>query len=392
MTALSGDLHLSLSEYTDLNVLGPAAQILRVASSGVEAISTTVVALPDSNVDLHYWGIGAHAEIAGGKKLKAGTDSAASVLKSVATMGEIAASYVNKAASYERRRDDWILQFNLAARELMHIGHQLIVSAIAEQVAYHEYQVTDKQLKNAKAVDDALHEKFSSEQLYTWMQGEISRLYYEYYRFAFDIARKAEQTMRHELMRPEIESKDFIKFNYWDSGRKGLLSGEALYLDIKQMERAYNENSKREYELTKHISLRQLSPIQFLSLLETGSGEFTIAEWLYAIGGPSQYMLRIKSVGLSIPSVSGPYTSVNCTLSLLRSTVRKSPVLKDGEYRRTTNEEDDRFVDYYGTVESVVTSSGTNDSGLFETTLRDERFLPFEGAGAISTWRVELPS
>ena len=36
-------------------------------------------------------------------------------------------------------------------------------------------------------------------------------------------------------------------------------------------------------------------------------------------------------------------------------------------------------------------SSGANDSGMFETNLRDEWFLPFEGAGAISTWTLALP-
>ena len=29
---------------------------------------------------------------------------------------------------------------------------------------------------------------------------------------------------------------------------------------------------------------------------------------------------------------------------------------------------------------------------MFETNLRDERFLPFEGAGAISTWKLDLPA
>jgi hypothetical protein len=28
---------------------------------------------------------------------------------------------------------------------------------------------------------------------------------------------------------------------------------------------------------------------------------------------------------------------------------------------------------------------------LFETNLRDDRFLPFEGAGAVSAWRLQLP-
>ena len=38
-----------------------------------------------------------------------------------------------------------------------------------------------------------------------------------------------------------------------------------------------------------------------------------------------------------------------------------------------------------------MTSSAHNDSGMFETNLRDERLLPFEGAGAVSTWKLELP-
>ena len=42
-------------------------------------------------------------------------------------------------------------------------------------------------------------------------------------------------------------------------------------------------------------------------------------------------------------------------------------------------------------IQSVATSSGQNDSGLFELNFRDERYLPFEGAGAVSRWRFELP-
>jgi hypothetical protein len=103
-------------------------------------------------------------------------------------------------------------------------------------------------------------------------------------------------------------------------------------------------------------------------------------------------MRRIKSVSLSVPSVVGPFTSINCTLSLQRSTLRVSPLPNNGAYRRDTTHEDDRFVDYFGAADVIVTSGGTNDSGMFETNLRDERFLPFEGAGAISTWTLSLPT
>src|SRR5438034_371244 len=222
------------------------------------------------------------------------------------------------------------------------------------------------------------------------MQGDISRLYYEYYRFAFDTARKAERTMKQELMRPELDAQDFIKFNYWDGGRRGLLSGEALHLDVKRMEMAYHDNNKRELELTRHVSLRQLDPLALLTLKLTGTCQVTIPEWLYDRDCPGHYMRRIKSIGLSIPSVAGPYTSIHCTLSLVHSSLRKSPVPKDGEYARQ-GVEDDRFVDYRGAIQSIVTSGASNDAGMFETNLRDERFLPFEGAGAESTWKLDLP-
>ena len=135
--------------------------------------------------------------------------------------------------------------------------------------------------------------------------------------------------------------------------------------------------------------MRQLDPVALLTLKATGTCQVTVSEWLYDLDCPGHYMRRIKSVALSISSVVGSYTSVNCTLSLLKSSLRKSSIAGE-EYARQPSE-DDRFVDYIGAVQSIVTSTGQNDSGMFETNLRDERFLPFEGAGAVSTWKLDLP-
>ncbi|HEY6877044.1 MAG TPA: hypothetical protein VI299_03455 [Polyangiales bacterium] len=38
----------------------------------------------------------------------------------------------------------------------------------------------------------------------------------------------------------------------------------------------------------------------------------------------------------------------------------------------------------------MALSTGINDSGLFQVNYSDERFLPFEGTGAASTWRLEV--
>src|SRR5207247_2312856 len=47
---------------------------------------------------------------------------------------------------------------------------------------------------------------------------------------------------------------------------------------------------------------------------------------------------------------------------------------------------------HFGSLEAIVTSTAQNDSGLFETNLHDERYLPFEGSGVASEWQLELPA
>jgi len=392
LSGFSGDgsIHLTKNEDKELNVHLPAARDARLLASASNVLASTITFVPDTEVHGHYWGVGVSATVTGGQKLAIAARILGEISNIAASWEQDQAGMASRYASYERRADDWLLQYNLAAHDLMQMGRQILTALIAEQIARHEYRNIQQQIANAQEVDQFFHDKFTNEDLYLWMQGEISRLYHEYYRFAFDTARKAEKTMKQELMRPEVEARDFVQFNYWDSGRKGLLSGEALYLDVKRMEMAYLDNNRRELELTKHVSLRQLNPIALLMLRAAGTCQVTIPEWIYDLDCPGHYMRRIKSVALSLPSVTGPYTGVHCTLSLLKSSLRKSPVPKDGEYARQ-NSEDDRFVDYIGTVQSIVTSGGNNDSGMFETNLRDERFLPFEGAGAESTWKLDLP-
>jgi hypothetical protein len=386
-----GRLQLNFNEDAELNVDLPLAHDDRVAAMAADTVAAVLSLIPDMGLDLHFWGLGGNMKVFGGSLLATASRFGSTIKNVNASDKESGGNTSAKTATYERRADDWVLQYNSAAHELMQNGRQILTSLIAEQIAHHEYLNTQQQIKNSDEINQLLHDKFTNEELYLWMQGELSRLYYQYYRFAFDTARKAERTMKRELMRPELDAQDFIKFNYWDGGRKGLLSGEALHYDVKQMEMAYHENNKRELEITRHISLRQLDPIALLSLKTSGACQFTVPEWLFDRDCPGHYMRRIKSVAVSIPSVVGPYTSVNCTVSLLKSSIRKSSIMKDGAYIRQGTE-DDRFIDYAGAIQSMVTSAGNNDSGLFETNLRDERFLPFEQAGAESTWKLDLPA
>ena len=384
-----GRLALSTHEKDEIDrlvdALGDAA-----TGNALHALASAFVSTPDGKINFHYWGVGTTIDTKVGTALVSLSRFSGDVANGFAALRRDQAGIMSRTASYERRFDDWVLQANLAARELQQIGRQVISSLIGEQIAYREYQNVRKQIEHAQEIDRFLHDKFTNAELYAWMQGELSRLYYEYYRFAFDVARRAEQTMKRELMRSELDGKTFVKFNYWDAGRKGLLSGEALYLDLKRMEMAYHEYNLREYELTKHVSLLQLDPLALIQLRTSGRCTVRLPEMLFDMDGPGHYFRRIKSVALSIPCVTGPYVGVNCKLTLLKSSIRTKPALNGGYAREGTD--DIRFQDYFGTVQSVVASSGQQDSGLFETSLRDERYLPFENAGVISEWRLELPA
>jgi Tc toxin complex TcA C-terminal TcB-binding domain len=123
-------------------------------------------------------------------------------------------------------------------------------------------------------------------------------------------------------------------------------------------------------------------------LKETGRCYLSLPEALFDADYPGQYMRRLRSVSLTIPSVVGPYTSINCTLTLLSNKTRISSNAQ-GEYRE--RDDDPRFVTNFAAVQSIATSHAQNDSGLFELSFRDERYLPFEGAGAVSEWRIDLP-
>jgi hypothetical protein len=387
-----GQLYLNKQEDAELNIHLPIARDRHRDANISNSIAGVITPLPTAEGHLAYWGIGLHTKFFDGYTMGAVAKLAGEVLQTIATYNENQASIASRTAGYQRRAAEWTLQANLAARELRQIGRQILASLIAEEVARHDYETTKKQVKQAKDIQDFLKTKTTNADFYTWMQSDLSALYYQYYRFACDTARKAEQTMKQELMRPELDATQFISYNYWDSGHQGLLSGEALHLDIKRMEMAYHDSNKRELELTRHVSLRQLDPLALLTLKVTGSCTITVPEWLYDWDCPGHYHRRIRALAVSTPSVVGPNTSLNLTATLQSSTIRVSPLLTNGGYARDTTQDDTRFLDSYGSTDAIVTSGGTNDSGMFETSLRDDRFLPFEGAGAISTWNLSLPA
>lgn len=388
--AFSGGKILSSHEVRESLLLEGAqlsadiANILNVASSVAHYV-------PEFKIHVQPVGVGSTVEY-GGKEVGDAVAATAAAARAIADRLNFEARRASRIDAFARRERDWAFQSNLAAGEITQIFKQLRAAQIREAIADMELTNHRQQIRHAEEVERFLNEegtertgKKTNKALYTWMKREVKGLYAQCFQFAFDISKKAERALQHELGNPGLT---YLQFGYL-TGKEGLLAGDKLYLDLKRMEMAYHDLNQREYELTKHVSLLQVDPVALIRLRTTGRCTVRLPEALFDMDGPGHYFRRIKTLAVSIPCVTGPYASVNCTLTLLKSSIRKTQILRDDVYPRE-DAEDDRFNDYFGSLQSIVTSSAQNDSGLFETNLRDERYLPFENSGVISEWQLEL--
>lgn len=330
----------------------------------------------------------------GGDSLAEVEEDSSKILSVIATTLDKGAGIASTLAGYQRRQDEWDFQENLATKEIEQIEKSIAAAELRVAIAEKELENQVMQIENAKAIDAFMRSKYTNEDLYLWQIGQVSGVYFQSYRLAYDLAKRAERCFRFEL---GLQDSNFITFGHWDSLKKGLLSGEKLQYDLRRLESAYLEKNRREFEMTKHVSLALLDPLALLELRQTGRCFFRLPEEAFDFDFPGHYFRRIKSVSVTLPCVAGPYTTISCTLRLLKNSIRLDTTDGDNGYPRNAEDsglpaDDPRFVENNIPVNSIAISSGQNDSGLFETNLRDERYLPFEGAGAISDWELELPA
>lgn len=290
---------------------------------------------------------------------------------------------------YKRRADEWAFQAEQARQDIAQIDKQIDGATVRAAIVERELENHDLQAGQAADVEAYMRDKFTNSELYAWMTSQLSSLYFQSYQLAHDMAKKAERAYRFEL---GLEDSNFIQVAYWDSLKKGLLAGERLRLDLQRMDAAFTQGDTREYELTKIVSLAQLDATALVRLREVGSCDFELPEVLFDLDHPGHYMRRIKSVSLTIPAVTGPFTTLGAKLTLVKHATRVTPNLLQGPVKYARQEPDARFREQVGSLQAVATSTGLNDSGLFELNFRDERYLPFEGAGTITQWRIELPA
>jgi Tc toxin complex TcA C-terminal TcB-binding domain len=392
MNLIANGLISGESQYEPLTI---TSTTLRAAGNIAEAIGQAMNLIPDPFVGFPS----NFVKLPPGTKLAMIFSAAGKIASTAADIINTVASLGLTKAGWDRREDEWEHQVDVLTIEIEQIERQILVAERRRDIALRELNNHQQQIENAAEVHDFLRDKFTNHALYLWMQQETAAIYYQMYEMALHCARQAQRAFNFERGHT---TRQFIPAEIWDNLHEGLLSGERLQLAVRHMEQAYYDQNIREYELTKHISLRLHFPFAFLQLQTTGYCEVDIPEWMFDLDYPGHYMRRIKNVTMTIPCVVGPYTGVHCRLTLLSSKTRVDPRLTQPPHSCCHDErwkngyqalpDDPRIVSQYAATEAIATSSGQNDSGMFELNFRDERYLPFEFAGAVSRWRIELPA
>jgi len=316
----------------------------------------------------------------GGKELGDSLKEFAEIPANAAKIKEAISGNAGLEATFLRRSQEWKQQLLLAKQELKQVHKQQTAAEIRKHIAEKDLEIHLKNVDQAAELAEFYKNKFTNLGLYNYLSTSLSQLYNKAYGLAYDLSTMAERAYRFET---DDSGNSFINKN-WDRDHSTLLAGERLHLQLQQLEEAYIRQNTRDYEITQAFSLALLDPRSLLRLRQTGNCSFEIPEIMFDLFYPGQYHRVIKSVRITIPCVAGPNINISARLTLMNAKIRK-----EDKIDRSVNNLSARDP----ILKSIWTSTGQNDSGMFELNFRDERYLAFEGAGAVDgTWALELPS
>ncbi len=380
------DNDLIAPELAQITLMGVAAG-MHTAAAVLKTVAAASASIPDVAIGPPF---ASHVK-SGGGKVYDGLNTAADVIttgaEAISMGGEAAGVY----AQFQRSKEDWALQRTLAESEILQLKAQIEGAKYQINAAKYEIEMTEKEIKQNESMKQFMTSKFSNEQLYQWMTSKLSGLFFQTYKLAHDMAKSAEKAFQFERGLKESEVS-FIGGMYWDSLRKGLLSGDALGHDLDRMEKAYIDTNSRALEIGKHISLAELDPMAFIQLKTKGTCEFNLSEALFDYDFQGHYNRQVKTIAIEIDAGEGK--TVNATLTQLRHKTLMEADVKAVKYLLNPKGKEPMSIrsDWRTTQQIALGDIGEYDepNGLFELRLDDERFLPFEGTGAVSTWRLEL--
>ncbi len=210
-------------------------------------------------------------ESLGGTKLAENLVSAAESYAARFAQRQLDAAKTKLQAELERRTKEWTIEDDIADAEVVEVEKQEVVNEIKTQQVEKKHKNIENEILRSEQAYEVLSEKFTNNELYVWLEKELGKTFKKYVNLLIEVAKMAERAYLFEIEGKTEPLYSFIKSNYWDNFRKGLLAPEKILLDLRRMEKAYLEKSEHGIKITKPILL-----ISDLSNVQTSSGALTI--------------------------------------------------------------------------------------------------------------------
>ncbi|MDA8486845.1 insecticidal toxin complex protein, partial [Pseudomonas resinovorans] len=309
----------------------------------------------------------------GGTKYGAAATAVGIGLQIGAMANDLSAQRLDISEQYRRRREDWQIQRDNAESEVAQLEAQIQSQTQQIAMAQKQLALAKQELANQQAVYDLQTTRFTGLELFNWMTGRLSSLYYQLYDVTLSLCLSCKAALAREI--GADRAGNLFVTPMWNDLYQGLLAGEGLLLELQRMENTYLKDDKRGLEILKTVSLNAQiskgdSSASFGSLLNTvlaggspaaqggvqmemsGQDKLVIKLELDTLGllsayGSNEKVGRLKNISVTLPALLGPYQDVEATLAL------------GATY--------------------VALSRGLDDSGVFVVDFNDPKYLPFEG-------------
>jgi hypothetical protein len=318
----------------------------------------------------------------GGWRLEGVAGIATAIAKGVAVASHGAAEALDRTEQYRRRHQEWMHAEQQAQREIEQIDAQLAVHDEQAKVTAEQLRHTELMVDQAATTFQFLSKRFTNAQLYQWLNGQFATFYYQAYDTTLSLCLAAEACWQYEIA--DLKTR-FIQPGAWKDSYRGLTAGESLKLNLMKMEAAYLQRNARQLEITKTVSVRRLLETEakpwatVAADLGKNSGlEIKLEQGLFDADYPDQYLRRIKRVSVTLPAVLGPYEDLAAVLTQTYSKVEMGVTVGANVWENMR------------ASQQIALSRGVDDDGMFTLNFDDERYLPFEGTGAVSTWNLRF--
>lgn len=384
---LAGE-NLSPAERTSMELYQQSS----LTSTAAHAIESAAGALQLGSIIVTAFG-GGH------NRLGDALEATARVTHLMASMDRLAGDRLALTEQYRRRQEEWLLHRDQAAAELLAIDEQIVAQRAAIEMVKVQVAQAGKAEQQSQDYYRFLKTRSTNADLYQWLLSQLSTFYFQAYDAVVGLFLNGEACWQYEM--GDYQTR-FVQPNVWFDNYYGLTAGDALRLQLLRMESAWLKRFERRQELVRTVSLKQLfdsrqggdmdweAAVQ--ALLAEGKVNFELTPWLFDADYPGHYLRQLVSVSVSLPALVGPYQDVQAELTQVSSRTVLAADIRAMNALYQKPEADTRNILYNPRAsQSICLSRGLDDHGVFQLDFNDERYLPFEGTGALSNWQLRFP-